>query len=235
MKPLRDPLGRPIQRPYFETAELDAKCEGFVRDSVVVPSRSPIYKISGLGGITSKFPEVRLSKRIIREPIDKFALRDVKLANGEKFVNAVRSGTQNVKVLIAQTPQVFWDRLNGNKEAAPRPKQFFVPFGLKDILRGKTLRFDLRYDERAQEDAALNHTDDVGTMLAKKSEYDLIALGNRSLHLFAQSAGRCDLKLDAFPHSRERAPQAGHNRVVQFRFDHLWSELSDRRATDNDQ
>jgi len=32
MKPLRDPLGRPIQRPFFETEELDARCEGIIRD-----------------------------------------------------------------------------------------------------------------------------------------------------------------------------------------------------------
>ena len=32
MKPLRDPLGRPIPRLYFKTEELDARCEGIIRD-----------------------------------------------------------------------------------------------------------------------------------------------------------------------------------------------------------
>jgi hypothetical protein len=31
MKPLRDPLGRPIQRLYFKTEVLDAKCEEIIR------------------------------------------------------------------------------------------------------------------------------------------------------------------------------------------------------------
>lgn len=32
MKPLRDPLGRPIPRLYFKIEELDARCEGIIRD-----------------------------------------------------------------------------------------------------------------------------------------------------------------------------------------------------------
>ena len=32
MKPLRDPLGRPIQRLYFKTEVLDARCEGIIKD-----------------------------------------------------------------------------------------------------------------------------------------------------------------------------------------------------------
>jgi hypothetical protein len=31
MKPLRDPLGRPIQRLYFKTEVLDARCEGIIK------------------------------------------------------------------------------------------------------------------------------------------------------------------------------------------------------------
>jgi hypothetical protein len=57
-----------------------------------------------------------------------------------KLVRAVRSGTQNVEVLIAQPPQVFRDRLNRNKEHEPRPKQFFVAFGLKDVVWRKARR-----------------------------------------------------------------------------------------------
>ncbi len=32
MKPLRDPLGRPIQRLYFKTEVLDARCEEIIKD-----------------------------------------------------------------------------------------------------------------------------------------------------------------------------------------------------------
>ena len=31
MKRLRDPLGRPIQRLYFKTEVLDARCEGIIK------------------------------------------------------------------------------------------------------------------------------------------------------------------------------------------------------------
>ena len=32
MKPLRDPLGRPIRRIYLKTDVLDRRCEGIIRE-----------------------------------------------------------------------------------------------------------------------------------------------------------------------------------------------------------
>lgn len=38
MKLLRDPLGRPIKRPYFKTEELDERCERIIRDFMDIRS-----------------------------------------------------------------------------------------------------------------------------------------------------------------------------------------------------
>src|SRR5258708_5077130 len=101
---------------------------------------------------------------------------NVKLADREKLVRAVRSGIQNVPVLVTQTSQDFRDRVNGNKEATPRLKQILIPFCLKDVIRRQPLRLDLGDNERDQEDVALDHTDGVGTMLAKIAKYELASL-----------------------------------------------------------
>jgi len=59
MKPLRDPLGRPIPRLYFKTAELDARCEGTIRD----------FMESRFGGFRLPIPTDELT-RLIEEQAD---------------------------------------------------------------------------------------------------------------------------------------------------------------------